>query len=152
MKMAFTTPYTIKFSESKTKYIEFLHEVIKTPVENEVFLEDGFRKTHTQEFYELIFFNSGKRIIRVGKNEYEFNPGDVFNVCPDEEHAGKCIPCILDRYYVHISPDAFSDLKDKDKLMGIFTNRKKYKKKLLLPIIFIRLYYKKLKVSFFVIF
>lgn len=124
--MAFTKPYTIKFSNSKEKYIEFLHEIIRTPLKDELFLEDGFHKPHTQEFYELIFYNSGGRYVRIGPNEYEFGAGDIFVVCPDEEHGGKSIACMLDRCYIHISPEAFSDLKDGANLMKVFSDREKY--------------------------
>lgn len=120
--MAFTQPHTINFTDSEGINLEFLHEIIKTP-EIE---KNGLREYHTQDYCELIFFNSGEREIQVGDAEYFFKAGDIFVVSPDEAHRGKSKPCILDRYYIHIYPDTFSHLKNNgNDLMKIFYNRKK---------------------------
>lgn len=124
--MAFTKPYRINFSDRGEKYLEFLHEIINTPLKEELSLNGEFKAPHTQEFCEIIFYNSGNRMARIGENEFMFSAGDIFVVRPDEEHAGKSVPCVLDRYYLHISPDAFSDLKDGENLMNIFFGREKY--------------------------
>lgn len=129
--MAFTQPYTIHFSNSEKSWIQFLHEIIETPLDQEkIYFEtsDGFCSPHINKNYcELIFFNSGSRDIRVGQYESVFKSGDILVVRPDEEHCGRSHNCVLDRYYIHISLDSFSDLKNAGNgIMGIFYDREKY--------------------------
>lgn len=128
--MAFTKPYTIQYSSSQSVLLEFLHEIIKTPLaEDAYFFEnrDGYRPFHSQDYCELIFFQSGSRDIRIGKTSHTFNAGDIMAVTPSELHSGRSHNCILDRYYIHISPNAFAHFKDKGKaIMGVFYNREKY--------------------------
>lgn len=136
--MAFTQPYTAWFTDSHDTYIEFLHEVIRTPEDFDVKIpveHDGFHHPHKTKHCVLIFFNSGSRDMKVGKNHSTYTSGDIFAVRPDEERCGRSIPCMLDRYYLHIHPDAFSSLKNGNSdLMGIFYNRKKYtRNKITLP-------------------
>lgn len=130
--MAFTQPYTIKYSDSPNVVLQFLHEVIQTPLENEKeWLQntDGFYSPHKNgDFCELIFFNAGSRDIRMGSNKTEvYSTGDILVVRPDEEHYSRSHDCILDRYHIHISPNAFTALKNQGQdIMGIFFNREKY--------------------------
>ncbi|MBQ8526717.1 MAG: helix-turn-helix transcriptional regulator [Clostridia bacterium] len=128
--MAFTQPYTINFSDSGDKYLQFLHEVINTPLpeEGKILDSEGFRPPHSQNFYELIFFNSGSRIIRVEQSQYSFGTGDIFAVGPGQKHSGKSTECNLDRYYIHISVNAFDHLKNSGgELMKIFLDKKGHK-------------------------
>lgn len=129
--MAFTQPYTIKFSDSEDVLLQFLHEIIETPLEQEKQIwemSDGFYAPHINGNYcELIFFNAGSRDVRVGNYESEFKAGDILVVRPDEEHCGRSHSCILDRYYIHISCNCFEGLKEEGKsLLGIFFDREKY--------------------------
>lgn len=128
--MAFTKPYIARFSQNQEKYIEFVHEVIRTPDDFELNMpmdKDGFHPPHKTDYCLLIFFNSGKRDIRAGKNHETYKSGDIFIARPDEERCARSIPCMLDRYYLHISPTAFSSLKNGETdLMGIFYDREKY--------------------------
>ena len=136
--MAFTKPYTAHFSANQNIYIEFLHEVIRTPDDFDVKMpvdKEGFHYPHKTPYCVLIFFNSGSRDIKVGNNYDTYTAGDIFMVRPDEERCARGIPCMLDRYYLHIHPDAFLNLKNGTAdLMGIFYNRKKNtKNKITLP-------------------
>jgi AraC-like DNA-binding protein len=129
--MAFKQPYTIKFSDSEEVLLQFLHEIIETPLEQEKKLfemSDGFYAPHVNDNYcELIFFNAGSRDIRIGNYESVFKAGDILVVRPDEEHCGRSHSCILDRYYIHISRNSFEGLKNEGQsIMGIFFDREKY--------------------------
>ncbi len=129
--MAFTVPYRIKFSDKSCNdsyRLEFLHEIIKTPLpeEKETLRKDGFKMPHTQDFYELIFFNSGSRDIEVEGNIRKFSEGDVLIISPGEAHCGRSHDCVLDRYYIHIGKDVFSSLADGGKsIMAVFDKCKK---------------------------
>ena len=128
--MAYTQPHIIRFTDSDTIDLEFLHEIVETPMGGESYLfmhADGFHQPHEQDYCELIFFQSGSRDIRIGKTESIYTAGDIMVVTPQEEHCGRSHHCILDRYYLHIYPQAFSHLKDGGRtIMGIFYNRELY--------------------------
>lgn len=136
--MAFTKPYPIRFSDGDEVYLEFLHEIVRTPMAGEDYLlshGDGFHEPHVQEYCELIFFQSGSRDIRVGDTQYTFGAGDILVVTPEETHVGRSHACVLDRYYIHIYPHAFAHLKDGGRsMLGVFYDRDKYtNNKLTLP-------------------
>jgi AraC-like DNA-binding protein len=128
--MAFTKPYQINFSAENGIQLEFLHEIIQTPLDkNDSIFEtpDGFNPPHSQNYCELIFFNSGSRDIRVGDSQYFLSAGDILAVRPGEKHCGRSRHCILDRYYIHIYPNALSHLKDGGcELTAVFFERKEY--------------------------
>ena len=117
--MAYTKLYTITLSPDK--HIEFVHEIIHIQVPPE---ETAlFRPLHRQDYCELIFFCAGMREIKIGDTVHTFQAGDILSVRPDEAHGSRNLPCMLDRYYLHIPPDTFSFLKDGDALMRVFFAR-----------------------------
>lgn len=117
--MAYTKLYTIALSADK--HIEFVHEIIHIQVPPEE--TAPFRQPHQQDYCELIFFCAGVREIKVGENVYSFQAGDILSVRPGEAHCSRNLPCMLDRYYLHIPPDTFSFLQDGDALMRVFFGR-----------------------------
>ena len=128
--MAYTKSHIIRFTDSDAVGLKFLREIVETPMDEESYLfmhGDGFHQPHVQDYCELIFFQSGSCDVRIGKTESTFTAGDIMVVTPQEEHCGRNHNCVLDRYYLHIYPHAFSHLKDGGKaIMGIFYNRELY--------------------------
>lgn len=124
--MAFTTPYALRLPGRPQTRLEFLHELIQTPLPREQTGPDGFFPPHAQDYCELIFFRSGSRLLRVGEQEMLFSAGDILAVRPDEVHRGRSLPCLLDRYYLHLSPDAMDALPGGQALMALFFDRPRY--------------------------
>ena len=115
--------YTV-FGTEKDPKIQFYHEVVSP--KNLYGEGDDFAKLHTQDYYELSFFISGKRRIKVGKRIYDFKGGDVFFVSPKEPHGGDLAHGALDRYRLHIWPGAFDAFPDTEGIMDLF-NKERYK-------------------------
>ncbi len=120
--MALKHAYTVLGEESAPK-IQFYHEIVSPRAETVG--GDGFGKMHTQAYYELSFFISGKRRIKVGEKIYDFKAGEIFLVSPTEAHGGALSHEALDRYRLHIWPGAFDLFPDKNGLMALF-DRIKY--------------------------
>ena len=76
--------YTV-FGTDDAPKIQFYHEVVNPKNGQD---EDAFARPHTQAYYEISFFISGKRRIKVGDRIYDFKGGDVFFVSPNEAHGG----------------------------------------------------------------
>lgn len=124
--MAFTTPYALHLPGQPGVRLEFLHELIQTPLPREQTGPDGFYPPHAQDYCELIFFRSGSRLLRIGEQEMLFSAGDILAVRPDEVHRGHSLPCLLDRYYLHLSPDAMDALPGGRALLALFFDRPRY--------------------------
>ena len=114
--MAYTKLHTIELFPERR--IQFVHEIFQVEIPPNT--KSTFRKTHQQDYCELIFFCAGVREIKIGEQIYTFQAGDILAVRPDEPHSSRNLPCMLDRYYLHIPPDTFSVLKDGDALMRVF--------------------------------
>lgn len=116
--MTFNTPYTILGTDKKPK-LQYYHEFVTA--KNESDTAETINKLHTQEYYELSFFISGNRKIKVEDTVYDFSDGDLFMVTPGENHGGSQSYGALDRYRIHIWPDAFDLLPDKQGIFDIFS-------------------------------
>ena len=115
--------YTVFGTENDPK-IQFYHEVVSP--KNVGGEGNDFARLHTQEYYELSFFISGKRRIKVEDKIYDFKGGDVFFVSPKEPHGGDLAHGALDRYRLHIWPGAFDGFPDTEGIMDLF-NKARYK-------------------------
>ena len=120
--MAYQKLFSIAFMPGKT--VDFLHELVHIP--DPPTQEGDFRPPHAQSYCELIFFVAGAREIRVGNSAHVFRAGDILCVRPDEPHASRNVPCLLDRYYLHIPPDAFDGLCGGGALMRPFYGRRRF--------------------------
>ena len=109
--------YTVLGDDANPK-IQFYHEIVGA--RRNCGTVNGFRKMHTQDYYELSFFISGKRKIKIGERIYDFKAGEIFLVTPAEPHGGALSHEALDRYRLHIWPGAFDAFPDKDGLMALF--------------------------------
>jgi AraC-like DNA-binding protein len=112
--------YTV-FGTDDAPKIQFYHEVVNPKNKQG---EDAFARLHTQAYYEISFFISGKRRIKVGDRIYDFKGGDVFFVSPNEAHGGDLAHGALDRYRLHIFPGAFDGFPDKAGIMALFDREK----------------------------
>lgn len=120
--MAYTKLHQIELLPGRQ--VEFVHEIIHVEIPPET--TASFRAPHVQKYCELIFFCAGIREIKIGEKVYTFQAGDIMAVRPDELHSSRNLPCMLDRYYLHIPPDTFSALKDGEALMRVFYARERY--------------------------
>lgn len=120
--MAYTKLHQIELLPGRQ--VEFVHEIIHVEIPPEE--KTSFRKPHLQKYCELIFFCAGIREIKIGEKVHTFQAGDIMAVRPDELHSSRNLPCMLDRYYLHIPPDTFSVLKDGEALMRVFYARERY--------------------------
>ncbi len=101
--------------------LELAHECI-------VFEQDikgNKTRPHVQKYYEIIYFIKGSRDIWVGDNLYSCSDGDIIVVNPNEPHRGVARTAgLLDRYFLHIYPDAFDMIEDSsERLMSCFLKR-----------------------------
>ena len=103
--MAMKNAYTVLGSDTEPK-IQFYHEIVAP--KNQKREGECFGSLHTQEYYEISFFISGKRKIKVEERVYDFKGGDVFFVSPHAPHGGNLVHGVLDRYRLHIWPSALT--------------------------------------------
>lgn len=120
--MAYTKLHTVELFPNRT--IEFVHEIIHITIPPET--RSAFQRPHTQDYCELIFFCAGMREIKIGDTVHRFQAGDLLAVRPDEAHCSRNLPCMLDRYYLHIPPHTFDALRDGDALLRLFFARPPY--------------------------
>lgn len=113
--------YTVFGTENAPK-IQFYHEIVNP--KNAQGEGAAFARLHVQDYYEISFFISGRRKIKVGERVYDFKGGDVFFVSPSEAHGGDLAHGALDRYRLHIYPGAFDGFPDKEGIMALFDREK----------------------------
>ena len=113
--------YTVFGTEDAPK-IQFYHEVVNP--KNQQKEGETFSRLHTQDYYEISFFISGKRRIKVFEKIYDFKGGDVFFVSPNEAHGGELTHGALDRYRLHIFPGAFDGFPDREGILALFDREK----------------------------
>jgi len=115
--MILNTPQTILGTEVEPK-IQFFHEFLNAKSDAG---EERFNPLHKQEYYELSFFVSGQRSIKVGETVYNFTGGDVFMVTPGVKHGGGSTCGTFDRYRMHIWPNAFDSHPNKQGMFDCFS-------------------------------
>ncbi len=121
MSLMKTQRIVYKDAQKNSEKIEFVHEVLKTKE------CASFKKPHMQNFYELIFFNSGSRDLMIGDHIITCTVGDIVILTPEEIHRGRSHDCLLDRYVLHFGRNAFSAFGRRgQKLLRLFTDRPKY--------------------------
>lgn len=107
--------------DNQNSSLELAHEVIMFEQD----IKGNKTKPHVQKYYEIIYFLKGSRDIWVGDNLYSCSDGDIIVVNPNEPHRGVARTAgLLDRYFLHIYPDAFDMIGDSSELlMSCFLNR-----------------------------
>lgn len=110
--------YTVLGTDDAPK-IQFYHEIVNP--KNTEKSGEAFARLHTQEYYEISFFISGKRRIKVGDRVYDFKGGDIFFVSPYEAHGGHLVHGVLDRYRLHIWPSALHSFPISDGIKAMFS-------------------------------